>query len=122
MCALSQAWARVHPAHPEQEAARQAQARADMMHERSKICAERYYAAQDETARQQERADNTERIEALARTIHNLQASSGRGDAYAMTQVQQCAADLKFELDKRDRIKQEFEARAIEDAAASGAD
>ena len=110
-------------ADSEQEAARQAQARADMMHERSKLCAERFYAAQDETTRQQERADNTERIEALARTIHNLQASSARGDGYAMTQVQQCAADLKSELDKRERIKEEFEARAMEDAAAaSGAD
>ena len=57
----------------------------------------------DERAKRlQAQVDNMQRIEELARTIHNLQSASLRGDEYAIEMVQQAAADLAAELRKRD--------------------
>ena len=84
------------------ERAHQGQVRADTIKGHSDEAMQTFKEAQDETARLQAQVDNMQRIEELARTIHNLQSASLRGDEYAIEMVQQAAADLAAELRKRD--------------------
>ena len=104
-------------ADSEKEAANQAQLRADKTLENSIVTEARYREAQNERWKLQDRVNTHERIEELAQRIHNLQDAFSCGDAYAIEMVQEALAELKSELQKRDRFTQSNVAAAIEAAA-----